>query len=85
MICVFSVEGKMLSSLSEKNKVSACKWRALSDNEREAFNKQANSEQAKSSPSAKKEMRKALSSLTNIVSKDLHTLVPGHHDTIIVH
>ena len=59
----------MLSSLSEKNKVSACKWRALSDEEREAFNEQANSEQAKSSSSTKKEMRKALSSLTNIVSK----------------
>ena len=49
----------MLSSLSEKNKVSACKWRALSDEERGAFNEQANSEQAKSS-STKKEMRKAL-------------------------
>ena len=68
MMCAYFVEGKMLSSLSEKNKVSACKWRVLSNEEHEAFNEQANSEQAKLS-STKKEMSKALSSLTNIVSK----------------
>ena len=70
----------MLSSLSEKNKVSACKWRALSDEEREAFNEQANSEQAKSSSSTKKEMRKALSSLTNIVSKLKFT----HNSSVVI-
>lgn len=62
------VEAKMLSSLSEKNKVSGSKWRALSANERQQFNEMANSKQVTATTNKKKEMRRALSSLTNMVN-----------------
>ena len=59
------VEAKILSSLSEKNKVSGRKWRA---NERQQSNEMANSEQATATTNEKKEMRRVLPSLTNMVN-----------------
>ena len=63
-------EGKRLPTLSEKNKVSGCKWRELTNEERQIYNEMAQNETATcaSTISRKKEMRRALSSLTNIVS-----------------
>ena len=66
----FFVEGKSLDTLSEKNRVSGSKWRELTDEERHRYNEMAQSEEATSSASTaskKKEIRRALSSLTNIV------------------
>ena len=71
IINILFVEGKRLDTLSEKNKVSGCKWRELTDKERQKYNEMAHNEEATSSTSTaskKKEMRRALSSLTNIVS-----------------
>ena len=61
-------EGKRLPTLSEKNKVSGCKWRELTNEERQTYNEMAQNEEATSTVSKNKEMRRALSSLTNIVS-----------------
>ena len=58
----------MLSSLSKKNKESGSKWRALSANERQQFNEMVNSKQVTATTNKKKKMRRALSSLTNMVN-----------------
>lgn len=65
-------EGRSLGSLSEK-KISGSKWRELTNDEKQEYNEKAqklNEEAIYSSVSKKKEMRRALSSLTNIVSMD---------------
>ena len=65
------IEGRSLGSLSEKNKISGSKWRELTNEEQKVYNEKAqklNEEAAYSSVGKRKEMRRALSSLTNIVS-----------------
>ena len=61
---------RSLDTLSEKNKMSGCKWRELAYEERQKYNEMAQNEEATSSTStaSKKEIRRALLSLTNIVS-----------------
>ena len=67
-------EGKRLPTLSEKNKVSGCKWRELMNEERQTYDEMAQNVAATctSTISRKKEMRRALSNLTNIVNIHLN-------------
>ena len=65
-------EGKRLPTLSEKKKYQDANG-LLTNEERQTYNEMAQNEEATSTVSKKKEMRRALSSLTNIVS--IHQII----------
>lgn len=71
---LFIIEAEGLT-LADANHLSGLEWHALTEEEREDYNKQAREQPSNSSFNLKKELKRALSRLSDLVSYILIILV----------